>query len=222
VFIDSDCVPERDWLQRLCHAIEDGRCDGVGGAIRPIDGSNSASWAGYFCEFREFMPGGLPTDATHLTPGNVAYRRDVFERAGGFPGGFFPLEDQVFYSRLHAAGARMRFDPSIVVTHAHRSEIGTFLAHQRKIGAADSLVARALERRGAWIAARPLVALTLLPALATYRFARTVAACWKHENHLLLRRPSVFGLCWVGMFAWGLGFARPVRREAAFGRFAVE
>jgi hypothetical protein len=24
------------------------------------------------------------------------------------------------------------------------------------------------------------------------------------------------------MFAWGLGFARPVRREAAFGRFAIQ
>ena len=40
-------------------------------------------------------------------------------------------------------------------------------------------------------------------------FARTVAACWHQTRCLMLRRPSIAGLCWLGMVAWGIGFARP-------------
>src|SRR5438046_1069443 len=40
-FIDSDCVPEADWLRRLCLTLEEGDYDGVGGAILPVEGSNS-------------------------------------------------------------------------------------------------------------------------------------------------------------------------------------
>ena len=45
-FIDSDCVSSPDWLRRVCAALEDGPYDGVGGAIRPVDGSTSTHWAG--------------------------------------------------------------------------------------------------------------------------------------------------------------------------------
>ena len=205
-FIDSDCVPERDWLARLCAVLEGGTYDAVGGAIDNVEGATAASWAGYFCEFREFLPGGAACDRTYLTPGNTAYRRDTFEKAGGFPAGYYPLEDQVFYERLRAVNARIRFDPGIVVRHHHRSNVGAFLAHQRKIGASNALVATRLGAQGAAIASRPWLAAGLLPALATYRFGRTVTACWKQERFLMLRRPLVTGLCWLGMFAWGLGF----------------
>jgi glycosyl transferase family 2 len=188
--------------------LEDGTYDAVGGAIRNVEGATSASWAGYFCEFREFLPLGAAGDATNLTLGNAAYRRDTFHRAGGFPGGYFPQEDQVFHCRLIAAGARIRFDPSIVVTHAHRSTVTAFLAHQRRIGAANARVVSALGLKGAGIASRGWLAAALLPALATYRFARTVATCWNQERCLMIRRPAIAGLCWLGMFAWGVGFAR--------------
>ena len=162
-----------------------------GGAIRPVDGSNSTNWAGYFCEFREFLPGGAAGDATYLTPNNAAYRAETFHRAGGFPDGYFPLEDQVFYERLRAVGARIRFDPSIVVRHNHRSEVTAFLTHQASIGAANARVVRELDLQGAGIASHPWLRSALLPALATYRFARTMAACWKQERFLMLRRPTV-------------------------------
>lgn len=208
-FIDSDCTADPDWLRRLCVALESGGYNGAGGAIRPVDGSNAAAWAGYFCEFREFLPRGVAVDATYLTINNAAYHNDTFRQAGGFPAGYFPQEDQVFYARLRAVGARMRFDPSIVVTHNHRNTVKAFLAHQAKIGTANARVVLALGLQGKWIAARPWFATLVIPALATYRFARTVAACWKQDQFLILRRPAVSGLCWLGMFAWGVGFAKP-------------
>lgn len=209
VFIDSDCVPDPDWLRRLCARLEDDGYDAVGGAIRNTEDATPVAWAGYYCEFREFLPRGTAGEATNLTLGNVAYRREAFERAGGFPAGFFPQEDQVFHRRLLATGARICFDPSIVVTHAHRSTLGAFLAHQVRIGEANAKVVRMLGLDGARIASRAWLAALLVPALASYRFARTVTACWTHERYLLIRRPAVAGLCWLGMCAWSIGFARP-------------
>jgi glycosyltransferase involved in cell wall biosynthesis len=221
-FIDSDCVAEPDWLRRLCVTLEEGVYDGVGGAILPVEGSNRTGWAGYFCEFREFLPRGVPADATYLTINNAAYRSDIFRRAGGFPAGYFPQEDQVFYQDLRALGARIRFDPSIVVRHNHRSEVSAFLTHQVKIGTANARVVRELGLQGGRIASHAWLAAGLLPALATYRFARTVAACWKQERCLMLRSPTVTGLCGLGMIAWGIGFARASGTEARVHRLAAE
>lgn len=213
-FIDSDCVAGRDWLRRLCLAMEDHKCGGVGGAIRPIHGSSDAAWAGYFTEFREFLPTGAPRDATYLTINNAAYRMDLFRRAGGFPEHYFPQEDQMFWERLRRLDARIRFDPSIVVKHNHRSDLWPFLQHQVTIGDANARVVLALGLRGAAFAARPWLAIVMLPALATYRFGRTVLACWRQERYILLRRPAIALLCLLGMFAWGVGFVRGGRRSA--------
>lgn len=214
-FVDSDCVPDPDWLRRMCVTIEGGVYDGVGGAIRPVDRSNATCWAGYFCEFREFLPGATATDATYLTPNNAAYRAETFRRAGGFPDGYFPLEDQVFYECLRAVGARIRLDRSIVVRHNHRSQVGAFLSHQARIGEANARVVRDFNLQGGTIASHPWLAIALLPALATYRFGRTMAACWKQERCLMLRRPAIAGLCWLGMYGWGAGFARGSGKASA-------
>jgi GT2 family glycosyltransferase len=218
-FLDSDCVPAARWLDGLCAALEEGRYDAIGGAIRNGNAAPSgASWAGYFCEFREFLPRGIAVDAANVTVGNAAYRREVFERAGGFPEGYFPQEDQVFHARFLAVGGRICFNPAIVVHHTHRSGVGAFLAHQVRIGQANARVVCALGLSGAAIASRRWLATVLLPALATYRFARTVTVCWSEERFLLCRRPDVALLCWLGMFAWGLGFARSSDGGAAAPR----
>jgi mycofactocin glycosyltransferase len=213
-FVDSDCEAGRDWLRRMCAVLESGPYDGVGGAIRPVAGSNATAWAGYFCEFREFLPRGQAVDATYLTPNNAAYRAEIFRRAGGFPEGYFPLEDQMFYDRLRTIGAHIRFDPSIVMTHNHRTEVRAFLSHQARIGLANARVARAINAQGAWLASHPTFTVALLPALIVYRFARTVAACWKQERWLLWRRPTVAALCCLGMCGWAAGFARGSTSEA--------
>jgi len=217
VFIDSDCIPDAGWAQRLCDWIDNDGYDAAGGAVRNVEPASVAAWAGYFCEFREFLPGAAAAPAVNLTLGNAAYRREVFERYGGFPDGYFPQEDQVFHQRLRAGGARIVLDRRIVVTHAHRSRPRAFLSHQVRIGTANARVVRALSARGVWFARSRWRASVGLPFLATYRFARTVAACWRNERFLMLRRPAVIGLCWLGAFAWGIGFARASTAAGAEG-----
>jgi succinoglycan biosynthesis protein ExoA len=204
-FLDSDCVAPRDWLRRLEAVLADGY-DGVGGAIANGNAESLVSWAGYLCEFREFLPGGPARDASNLTLGNVAYRRAAFEAAGGFPTGCFPQEDQVFHDRLRAQGARLRLDPSIVVRHTHRTLRREFRAHQRLIGRANARVLSRLGRQGAAIARHRALAVLTLPALVPLRFARTLVACRAVERGLVVRSPRLLWLCWLGMCSWGRGF----------------
>ncbi len=216
-FIDSDCVAGPDWVRRLVTTLAEGY-DGVGGSIANANGDSIVSWAGYFCEFREFLPGGPPRDVANLTLGNVAYRRSVFWTAGGFPAGAFPQEDQIFHHTLTARGCRLRLDPTLTVAHMHRTEHAAFVQHQRHIGRANARVVRQLRLPGVTLLRCPLLAHLAFPALVSLRFWRTFRTCWWVEHGLLLRQPTVAWLCWLGIWAWGRGFiegAAPCRRSSA-------
>jgi GT2 family glycosyltransferase len=218
LFIDADCIAAPDWIGRLVTTLEQGY-DAVGGAICNGNGASLVSWAGYLCEFREFLPDGVARDVGNLTLGNVGYRRAIFEAAGGFPVGAFPQEDQVFHQTLRTLHARMRFEPQITVAHMHRTERGAFLTHQRQIGRANARVLRALDLPGAALVRRLWLARLTLPALVVLRFVRTLRACWHVERGLLRRRPALIWLCWLGMCWWGRGLlegaATPDQREGA-------
>jgi glycosyltransferase involved in cell wall biosynthesis len=203
-FIDSDCIAAPDWIERLTDTLDHGY-DAVGGAIANGNGDTLASWAGYMCEFREFLPTLISGDVENLTLGNVAYRRERFEAAGGFPVGCFPQEDQVFHTTLRAQGARIRFDARIIVSHMHRRSRLAFLKHQRRIGQANARVLRQLHLPGTFIVQHPLLALLALPALVSLRFVRTVTACVHIERGIVLRQLSLLWLCWVGICLWGVG-----------------
>ena len=198
-FVDSDCRAAPDWLRRLYETLQQGY-EAAGGVVSNANGETLASWAGYVCEFREFMPKGVVRDAEDLVECNVIYRRAAFEAAGGFPLGCFPQEGQLFHQTLRRQGARLRLDPTILVWHTHRSRIGSFLDHQRRIGRTNARILQLLGRPeavlGRW---RPLAFLAV-PALVPYRFVRTVHACRHVESGLLFRRPALLGLVWLGMW----------------------
>jgi glycosyltransferase involved in cell wall biosynthesis len=204
-FVDADCIAHPDWLRRLYTTLQEGY-DGVGGSIVNGNGDSLISWAGYMCEFREFLPIGQPRDVLNLTLGNAAYRRDVFWAAGGFPTDCFPQEDQVFHHGLSQRGARLRFDPQIVVAHFHRTNPKAFLQHQRRIGRANARVLGQLNLPGAGLARRPWLARLAMPALVMFRFARTIFACRNLANGLIFQRPTLVWWCWLGMCWWGQGF----------------
>jgi len=212
-FIDSDCLAAPDWLARLAARIGEGH-SAVGGAIGNANPETLESWAGYFCEFREFLPGGPARPAENLTIGNSAYRRADFDALGGFPAGYFPQEDQVFHGAMRAAGMRILLDPAIVVAHHHRAERAAFLDHQRRIGRANARVLRASDRPEGRLARSKALSAALMPALVPYRLARTLYACRGVANGIALRRPALLWLCLLGMLSWGRGFLE----EAALAR----
>ena len=204
-FIDADCVAAPDWLRRLLALLRAGS-DAAGGGVATGNGETAVSWAGYIGEFREFFPEGAPRDVENLTINNAAYRRAAFEAVGRFPLDYFPQEDQVFHDTFRRAGYRIRYDPTIVVTHTHRSEPRAFLRHQRMIGRANARVLHRIDRPGSTIARHRLVAVLGAPGLVLLRFFRTMNACRGIGVARPALRPAVAGLCFLAQCFWMWGF----------------
>jgi glycosyltransferase involved in cell wall biosynthesis len=130
-FVDDDVTVEANWLERLSAAFDTGDWAGVGGRIMPTWTSQPPRWlrmsgpyamAGVLVSF-DF--GGQPRELTVAPFGtNMAFRRRVFERYGGFrtdlgpaPGSEIRAEDSEFCRRLFAAGERLRYEPDAIVYH---------------------------------------------------------------------------------------------------------
>lgn len=115
-FLDDDVVPDADWAAGFFAA-----CEGD---------AATAVWVGRTTSWRTALPGAfthqvrmldLAADGTFLSC-NVAVRRDVFTRVGGFDTGFpYPfLEDTDWALRCVRAGVRVRFNPAMAVDHPPR------------------------------------------------------------------------------------------------------
>jgi glycosyltransferase involved in cell wall biosynthesis len=131
---DDDAFPEADWLDRAADGFARHGCDFVGGPVYPLWQAPTPSWLNantpivgkvlglqdYGPEPREY---GGPGIAWPIGV-NVAYRRDVFARAGLFDGRLGrvagTLRNQAqreWHLRARAAGARGMYLPAMIVRH---------------------------------------------------------------------------------------------------------
>ena len=108
-FVDDDCEPQSGWLEALARAA--GEADVVEGRTVAPGAHDSP-----FEELVENENGGV------LWSCNLAVRREVFERLGGFDEDFREAggEDMEFAWRVTRAGWRVRFAPDALVHHPPR------------------------------------------------------------------------------------------------------
>jgi glucosyl-dolichyl phosphate glucuronosyltransferase len=129
-FADDDAIVEPGWLWNLTSALHHGDWAGSGGRIIPVWTRPLPSWLSTddphtmapFVAFDmgpEAGPLALPPYGA-----NMAFRREAFEKYGGFrtdlgprPGSEIRGEDTEFAQRLLAGGERLRYEPSAVVHH---------------------------------------------------------------------------------------------------------
>jgi glycosyltransferase involved in cell wall biosynthesis len=130
-FMDDDVKVDPEWLRNLTATLEDGRFAGSGGRILPEWTCPPPPWLPVqerygLAPLAMFDLGPEAADLEEPPFGtNMAFRRDVFEKYGGFrtdlgprPGSEIRNEDTEFGRRLLAAGERLRYEPSAVVHHS--------------------------------------------------------------------------------------------------------
>ncbi len=134
VFIDDDCQPSDDWLEELLAPLRDPGIDAVMGNVRIppstfIGDSISALGfpgggnAGFDVMFLVDEQGF--TD--HISTLNCALRKSVFERVGIFDETITAGSDDGELShRIHAAGLRIKFQPTAMVEHEARTSLRQF------------------------------------------------------------------------------------------------
>lgn len=109
VFTDDDCLPESDWLAAYATATDE-EVGALEGMIKPLGDLNQD-----LAECPVNLTGGLFWSA------NIAVRRDVFWRVGGFDERYAIAahEDEDLQLRLRAV-TTIRFVPNAVVSHPVR------------------------------------------------------------------------------------------------------
>lgn len=128
VFIDSDCIPMRDWLEKMTAPFADDAVVGVQGAYQ----CSQKEWIARFSqlEIEERYERMKRSDTVDfIGTYSAAYRRNIFIGMGGFDTRF-PMasgEDADFSFRLASQGLRLVFEPGAVVFHAHPNTLGRYL-----------------------------------------------------------------------------------------------
>jgi len=140
-YTDSDCVADADWLAYLVAKMQDSDLVACGGPNfpPPEDSLVPAAVA--------VSPGGpthvLLSDevAEHIAGCNMAFRRDVLLRLGGFDPVYRAAGDDVDICwRLQDAGYTIGFSPAAVVWHFRRNTVQAYIGQQRGYGKAEALV----------------------------------------------------------------------------------
>ncbi len=140
-YTDSDCVADPDWLIYLVAKMETTDLVACGGPNfpPPEDSLVPAAVA--------VSPGGpthvlLSDDvAEHIAGCNMAFRRDVLLRMGGFDPIYRAAGDDVDICwRFQDAGYTIGFSPAAVVWHFRRNTVKAYIGQQRGYGKAEALV----------------------------------------------------------------------------------
>jgi glycosyltransferase involved in cell wall biosynthesis len=120
VFIDSDCIPQPDFLEKLTAPLKSGIADAAKGAYRTRQESAAARFAQL--EFEErYAKLSLRQNIDFVDSYAMAIIKRMFAESGGFDGTFprADNEDVDLSYRLGRMGARMVFVPNAVVFHQH-------------------------------------------------------------------------------------------------------
>jgi len=129
-FMDDDVTVETSWLQHLTAPLADGDWVGSGGRILPERTFSLPHWLSSEgpCALAPLAVFDLGSDSFDLAEPpfgtNMAFRKKVFERYGGFrtdlgpsPGSEIRSEDTEFGRRVLSGGGRLRYEPLAVVYH---------------------------------------------------------------------------------------------------------
>jgi len=241
-FVDSDCEPPPDWIGRLAAHFADPL---VAVAAPRITGRAAKTTPGRYTESNGALDLGgrpgrvMPKAAISYVPAAAMLVRRQALDGRGFDESLRVGEDVDLVWRLHEAGWRIRYDPSVQVAHHEPATWAELLARRYRYGTSAAPLARRHRGDVVHLALQPWPALTVAallvrrPALAAAAFAGAVAS-----TGYQLRRADVprAGLTkataaatrqtWLGIGRYSTQFAAPllaagVAARANWGRRAA-
>jgi len=211
LFIDSDCVAQPDWIEKMASLHQDTDHAAIGGGVlNGNDPQNNVAWAGYMAEFREFIPEQDRRQVSHIPTCNISYKRQYLEELGGFNPNYYPQEDLDFNFRLINAGGTILFNPEAKVSHNHRTTLKDFVRHQKNVGWITSRMLKILPLEGASIARSKIKTLILIPFIPIVKWIRTLSVFLRLNRSVITGHiPAIFIFAY-GLIPWASGFIKGV------------
>jgi mycofactocin glycosyltransferase len=208
-FLDSDCVPQGDWLELLCGALSDPTIGAVAPQLRAVSSASDGVVA-RFAIARSPLEFGL--HAADVRPGGrISYvpsaallvRRTAV--VGGFDERLRYGEDVDLVWRMHDAGWRIRYEPAAVVHHEEPAGLTNLLKRRFRYGTGAGQLANRHPGRLAPLVIHPRPAVVVAfaiaraPRLATLAMAVHVAATSRRLRTLDVPQPVAASLATRGV-----------------------
>ena len=204
MFIDSDCIADRDVLKRMLDRHRQGEYAATGGAILNGTPRSLIGWVDYLMSFSPFMPSMEERLVPQMPTCNACYRTDVLKQYGFFPSYDFLAEDLILNWRIFRGGGRLLFDPSIKVIHINRTTLSYLVRHQWTLGWSFALALRCTDMSGQTFVRYPALGV-FLPVL---RFGSLLARVARRNLKVLGLSLVLSPLYLIGASAWASGFFR--------------
>jgi glycosyltransferase involved in cell wall biosynthesis len=130
-FIDDDCTPAADWLQRLAeHFKVNPDCLIGGRTINALPENVYATASQLIVDMVYEHYNAIPTQAKFFASNNLALSANQFQAMGGFNSLFRTSEDREFCDRWLNSGRQMLYAPDVQIYHAHNLTLqGFFWQH---------------------------------------------------------------------------------------------
>jgi mycofactocin system glycosyltransferase len=230
VFLDSDCVPPADLVDRLAAHLADPMVGAAAPRIAAIESDTSAGRYARTCGSLDLGPRAarvMPRSRVAYVPtAALAVRRaallDVAHAGAVFDPSLRYGEDVDLDWRLDEAGWRIRYDPTVTVHHAEPDAWPALLARRFRYGTSAGPLARRHPNSMAPLVLHPWSLLTVVgllarrPLLATAAFAGSVHALSHTLRRAQVRREGVVRGCatavhqtWLGLGRMGTQLAAP-------------
>lgn len=150
-FTDDDCMPARDWLQKLAKRLAETPSSAIGGRTVNALPENRYSIASqmlisYLYEYYN----ADAYQARFLASNNLALPADRFRAIGGFDTAYTrsAAEDREFCDRWRFYGYPMIYAPEALVYHAHELILGSFWGQHFNYGRGAYRFRKAHTQRG--------------------------------------------------------------------------
>ncbi|MBM3127936.1 MAG: glycosyltransferase [Chloroflexi bacterium] len=240
LFLDADCVPERNWVRAMLAPFADPEIVGACGMKQTKQRGIIPRFIQIEFDYRYDNERALP-HIDFIDSGTAGYRRAIFLEQGGFDSRLSDAEDTDLSYRLAERGYKMAFASDAIVYHHHPEALIEYLRrkftyafwradvyarHPRKL-ASDSRTPQTQKIQGvlvgslvgslvislAWRDALWLAALIVIAfALTTLPF---ITRYFQRDPVVVLLSPWLIALsALAGSFGLGLGFVRAkLKRE---------
>ncbi|MBD3390697.1 MAG: glycosyltransferase, partial [Chitinivibrionales bacterium] len=208
-FLDADCAPEPECLERLVAEITRSDRIGIAGGAE-IDGNgpdNRFALAYYVSECYDFAPQLPAKRRMYLRTSNLLVRRNVLEKLTGFREHLSAAEDLEFCFRATRAGYDVVFRPDARIVHNHnRRDLKSFAATFYRNGIGGTLF-RLMHKPhvpfSRFFPASRLSFALLSPLLILYSLAHIIR---KNVRYRPLRSfVHVLPLVFIGRLCWSAG-----------------
>jgi glycosyltransferase involved in cell wall biosynthesis len=165
VFLDSDCIPEKEWLQQAAAVFHDGAQVICGPVL--CHGDRLIDLTAHLAKFWLWLPDKDKKQAKTAPTANLAIQRALFWEMGGLNPGYLSSADAGLCLKLADSGIEVQFINSFMVEHIHDTTFRT-LCRERFIRGREFGVMRT--QLAGWTRMKSFIFILSIPVLPVKNF----------------------------------------------------